>query len=160
MANRYHLAQANIARMRAPEDDPLMAGFVGRLEALNALADSSPGFVWRLQTEDGDATAIRAFADERILFNLSTWESVEALMNYVYHSAHTEALRRRAEWFERQRGTSLVLWWIPAGHRPTVAEAKERLEILDEHGPGPTAFTFRQPFPPPDEASATRGDTL
>ncbi len=149
MAKHYHLAQANIARMRAREDDPLMAGFVARLESLNALADSSPGFVWRLETKEGDATAIRAFDDERILFNLSVWESVQALTDYVYRSAHGEALRRRREWFERLRGVSLVLWWIPAGHRPDVAEAKARLEELEANGPGPNGFTFRQRFPPP-----------
>lgn len=146
MKSKFHLAQANIARMRAPLDDPLMEGFAARLEPLNALADSSPGFVWRLQTEEGDATSVQAFDDELILFNLSVWESIEALEAYVYRSDHVAAVQKRAEWFERPTKSPLVLWWIDAGHIPTEAEAQKRFELLWQNGPTPAAFTFRTRF--------------
>ena len=146
MTSKFQLAQANIARMRAPLDDPLMQGFVARLEPLNALADSSPGFVWRLQTDEGNATAVQAFDDELVLFNLSVWESIEALESYVYKTNHVGAVQKRAEWFERPTRPPLVLWWINAGHLPTDAEAKARFELLWENGPSPAAFTFRKRF--------------
>ena len=147
---RVHLAQANIGRFRAPLEDPVMEGFRSQLDSLNALADQSPGFVWRLQTEDGNATAIRPFADQRMAINMSVWESLETLQQYVYRSGHVGPLRDRKQWFEPIEGPILVLWWIPAGHIPTVEEAKERLQILKERGPSPDAFTFRHPFPPLD----------
>src|SRR5215475_9227744 len=126
-----HLAQVNIARMLAPLEEPVMAGFVARLDEINALADRSPGFVWRLQTEAGNATYLRPYDDDRILFNLSVWESIEALRDYVYGSAHRELLRQRAEWFTRFDRMFLALWWVPAGHRPSVDEAKKRLAHLE-----------------------------
>jgi hypothetical protein len=147
---RFHLAQANIGRIRAPLEDPIMQGFRSQLDPINALADRSPGFVWRLQTEDGNAMAIRPFADERMAINMSVWESLEALQQFVYRSAHVGPLRDRKQWFEPIEGPILVLWWIPAGHVPTVAEALTRLEHLKQHGPSPDAFTFRMPFPPQD----------
>jgi len=127
-------------------EDPLMEGFVNRLDSLNALADSSPGFVWRLQTEEGDATSLRVFDDELILFNLSVWESIEALEAYVYRSNHVSAVQKRAEWFERSSKSPLVLWWVESGHIPTEAEAEQRLEMLWQNGPSPEAFTFRARF--------------
>ena len=142
----WHLAQSNVARMLAPLDDPVMAGFVERLDPLNALADESPGFVWRYQDEAGNATEIRVFDDELILFNLSVWESVDALEYYVYSSDHVTAVRRRAAWFEPSARSSLVLWWIPAGHLPDVEEARQRLELLWNGGPQAEAFTFRKRF--------------
>ncbi|HWM79935.1 MAG TPA: DUF3291 domain-containing protein [Methylomirabilota bacterium] len=150
---RFHLAQANIGRIRAPLEDPIMEGFRTQLDPINALADRSPGFVWRLQTEDGNAMAIRPFADERMAINMSVWESLEALQQFVYRSAHIGPLRDRKQWFEPIEGPILVLWWIPAGHVPTVAEAQERLGHLKEHGPSAHAFTFRTPFPSPDGQS-------
>jgi hypothetical protein len=150
-SKRFQLAQANVARMRAPLQDPIMEGFRSQLERINAVADASPGFVWRLQTEDGDATAIRAFDDDRIIFNMSVWESREALHEYVYRSDHLGPLRNRREWFEPMDGPILVLWWIPAGHVPTVEEAKGKLRVLKESGPTQDAFTFRQSFPPPGQ---------
>ena len=146
MPGDLHLSQSNIARMRAPLDDPLMAGFVDLLEPLNALADRSPGFVWRMQDEEGDATAIRLFDDERILFNLSVWESVEALQDYAYRGNHVKAVRARGDWFEAMPKPNFVLWWIPAGHIPSVEEAKERFTMLWEHGPTADAFTFHTRF--------------
>jgi hypothetical protein len=148
---RYHLAQVNIGRVRAPLDTPELADFVAALAPINALADASPGFVWRLQTEDGDATAIRAFDDESVMVNMSVWESLEALADFTYRSAHTAVMRRRREWFHHT-DVYLALWWVPAGHRPTVTEAQARLAHLAEHGPTPAAFTFRVPFPPPGSA--------
>lgn len=159
---RLHLAQVNIARMKGPLDSEVMAPFVARLDELNALADRSPGFVWRLQTPEGNATYVRAYDDDRIIVNLSVWESAEALKQYVYRSAHAEVLRSRREWFEHYDGPYMALWWVPAGHQPDVQEAKERLEHLAAHGPTEHAFTFRElaamnSAPPP--ASVLRSST-
>jgi hypothetical protein len=147
---RFHLAQVNIGRVRAALDDPLMEGFKSQLDPINALADRTPGFVWRLQTDDGHAMAIRPYADERMAINLSVWESLDALQQFVYKSAHIAPLRDRKQWFEPIDGPILALWWIPAGHIPTVEEAKERLALLEERGPSADAFTFRAPVPAPD----------
>jgi hypothetical protein len=147
----WHLAQLNIGRLRAEVGDPSIAEFMDNLDPINALAEASPGFVWRLQTDEGNATAIRAFPDDPLMaLNLSVWESIEALADFAYRSAHTGFLRRRAEWFERLGEIYQVLWWIPAGFTPTVDEAIARLDHLRTSGPGPEAFTFRQPFPHPD----------
>ena len=148
--SRYHLAQLNIARMRGPLDSPLMQGFVARLEEINALADRAPGFVWRLQTPEGDATYLRPYGDDRIIVNMSVWESVEALKDYVYKTAHAELLRQRREWFEHFTGAYLAMWWVPEGHIPGIDEAKKRLAHLEEHGPSQFAFTFKT-IQPPDE---------
>lgn len=145
---RLHVAQFNIARLLAPTDSPQLADFVALLQPVNRLADVSPGFVWRLQTDEGDATAIRPYDDDLILINMSVWESVETLRNFVYSSRHLEPLRRRAEWFERMTDHHLVLWWVPAGHIPTIEEGKQRLELLRRLGPSPEAFTFKHPYPP------------
>ena len=153
----FRLAQANIAKMRASIDDPLMAEFKAQLGTVNAMADESPGFVWRLQTEEGDATAIRAFDDELILFNMSVWESVEALFQYVYKSGHVIPFSNRKQWFVPTGGPSSVLWWIPAGHLPTVAEAKQRLVLLRDDGPSPEGFTFAKRFPHPDTPAVEKG---
>jgi len=144
----FHLAQVNIARMNTPLEDPVMADFVARLDELNALADGADGFVWRFQTEEGNATYLRPYDDERILFNLSVWESIEALKAYVYRTAHAELLRDRRKWFGQMRESYLALWWVPAGHIPSVEEAKRRLEHIRVHGPSPVAFTFKQVFEP------------
>ena len=130
-----------------------MSGFVSRLDEINALADGSPGFVWRLQTEAGDATSLRPYDDDRIIVNLTVWESLESLRDFVYRRDHAEGLRKRQEGFERLEAAVVALGWIPAGHVPSVAEAKERLLRLQERGPSPFAFTFQTPFPP-DEALA------
>jgi hypothetical protein len=147
--SQYELAQLNIALMKEPLESPGMADFVANLERINALAESSPGFVWRLKTDEGDATALRPLGDSTLV-NMSVWENVAALNEYVYKSAHVEIMRRRKEWFERMREASIVLWWVPRGHRPSVAQAIERLELLRTQGPTADAFTFRKAFPPPD----------
>ena len=143
----YHLAQLNIAKLKFVIDAPEMADFVNQLEAINALADDAPGFVWRLQTDEGNATAIDYFGPD-YLVNLSVWESVKALHDYVYRSSHKEVLARRKEWFDHLQEAYSVLWWIPKGHIPTVEEAGDRLERLRNEGPNARAFTFKQTYPP------------
>lgn len=159
----FQLAQVNIARARGEMTGPVMAEFVAQLPEINALAEQSPGFAWRLQTEDGDATAVRPYEDRRILINLSVWADLPALRAYVYRSAHASVMRRRREWFERFDRIYVALWWVPAGHRPSVAEAVARLSHLEQHGPTPFAFSFTEPFAADGVAmpreGATRDDT-
>ena len=143
---KYHVAQVNIGRIKAPLEDPIMAGFVARLEEINALADSSPGFVWRLQTAQGNATYLRPYDDDRILVNMSVWESVAAPKHFIYRTAHRELVRQRQEWFEKFAGSYLAMWWVPIGHVPGVDEAKKRLAYLEQHGPTEFAFTFKTVF--------------
>ncbi len=140
-----HVAELNVARALAPIDAPLLDDFNAALDPVNALADRAPGFVWRLQTEDGNATSIRAYEDERMIVNMSVWESIDALAAFVYRSDHVAVMRRRREWFERIR-VYMVLWWVPVGHTPSVDEAIARLEHLRAHGPSPHAFTFKQRY--------------
>ena len=149
----YHLAQLNIGRILAPLDSPQLAGFMARLDEINALAEAAPGFVWRFQTEDGNATALRPYEDDRILVNFSVWTSAEALHAFVYRTVHVEVMRNRRQWFEQMDQAFLVLWWVPVGHRPTVQEAVERLDHLRRQGPTSYAFTFQQCFAPPDSAT-------
>ena len=146
----FHLAQLNIGRLRAPIDDPSMAGFRNQLDPINAIADRTPGFVWRLQTADGNATSIRPFPDDdRMAVNMSVWESLDALKEFVYKSAHAGPLRDRKQWFEPLDGPFQVLWWIRAGIIPTIDEAIAKLDQLKRHGPTAAAFTFRDSYPPP-----------
>jgi Domain of unknown function (DUF3291) len=145
----FHIAQLNIALPKAPIESPLLAEFVALLDPVNALADRSPGFVWRLQTEEGDATGIRAFDDDRLIVNMSVWESIDALTAFVYDGGHLEVMRRRRQWMQHLR-QHLVLWWVAPGHLPTVAEAEDRLEHLRLMGPTPYAFTFKHRFAAPE----------
>ncbi len=145
----YHLAQMNIARALAPMDSPQLVDFVGQLDAVNTLADAAPGFVWRYQTEDGNATATRPYDDDRILVNMSVWATPEALHDYVYRTAHAAVMARRREWFSRMADAFMVLWWVPAGHHPSVQEGVERLEQLRRDGATALAFTFKQLYPAP-----------
>jgi hypothetical protein len=151
MNSKYHLAQCNVGRAKASMDDPVMAGFAARLEDINALADGAPGFVWRFQTESGNATSVQAFEDATILFNMSVWESPQALRTFVYRSDHANVMKQRRSWFEKFDGLYLVLWWIPAGHIPGIAEARERLAHLQQCGESAYAFSFAKIFPAPDE---------
>jgi hypothetical protein len=146
----FHVAQVNIGRARAPVDAPLMGEFMALLDPINAIADQFPGFVWRLQTEEGNATSIHAYEDEQMIVNMSVWETIDQLAEFVYRSGHVEVMRRRREWFERIQ-TYMALWWVPAGHIPSVAEAQERLAHLEQHGPTPEAFTFKRRFLPGEE---------
>ena len=158
----YQLAQLNIGIIKGPIDGPVMAEFVANLDRINALAERTPGFVWRLQTAEGNATAIRPYPEnENMAVNLSVWTDVDSLRRFVFQSAHVEIMRRRGEWFEKMDQAFLVLWWVPKGHIPGIGEAKDRLESLRRNGPTTAAFTFRQAFPPPDapqSAPAVFGD--
>ena len=147
----YHIAQINIARTLAPLTDPIMAEFVAQLAPINVLADRSPGFVWRLQSEIGDATSIRAYEDDSIIVNLTVWESVDALHEYVYKSAHHKLLRDRKRWFQKFDGPYYALWWVPVGQLPSTEEGKERLDYLRKHGDTAYAFSFKHVFPKPSE---------
>lgn len=156
---QWQLSQVNIGRFRAPVGDPLLTDFVAGLDHINSLADGAPGFVWRLQTEDGNATSIRPVADDELLaINMSVWESVESLAEFVYRSEHTSFMRRRREWFQRFGSAFLALWWVPAGTIPTVPEAMDRIAQLDRRGPTSAAFTFKQRFGPPNEGSVVHAD--
>jgi len=145
----YHLAQINIGRLIAPVDDPKIAEFVAQLDPINALADKAPGFVWRLQSSSGNALDIAYGDDPSINVNMSVWESLEALRNYVYRSDHMKVLRDRAKWFEKMDKPYYCLWWVPAGHISTVVEGRERLEHFQKHGATPFSFWFSQHFPQP-----------
>ena len=142
----YQLAQINISRLVAPLDDPKIAEFVAQLEPINALADNAPGFVWRLKSESGNATEIAYNDDPFVIVNMSVWESVETLREFAYKSNHIKVFRDRAKWFEKAVKPSYRLWWIPAGHIPTVAEGRERLESYQKHGATLYSFWFSQPF--------------
>jgi hypothetical protein len=144
----WQLAQLNIARVRAPLDDPLMADFANALDQVNVLADASPGFVWRWITPEGDTSEERVFGPG-MLVNLSVWESPEALRGFAWAGTHLDFLRRRREWFVPLDSANLVLWWVPAGHRPALEEARERLRLLDADGPTAQAFSLREGFPAP-----------
>ena len=148
----WELVEINVARLRAPLDDPQLADFTNNLDRINALAESSTGFVWRLQTEDGNATAMRPYEDETVIINVSMWVSVASLGDYVYRSGHVDFLRRKREWFHRFGEAAVALWWVPAGERPTLAYAVDRLDHLRAYGPTARAFTFAKPFPAPGSA--------
>ena len=154
MSDQWQLAQLNIGTTLYPVEDPRMEGFTGRLDTINALAEASPGFVWRMQSESGNATDIPVGEDPLLIANLSVWETVEALYAFTYQTTHREVMTGRRQWFQRPEGAYQVLWWVPAGHRPTLAEAMARLEHLREEGPGPRAFTFKASHPPPGSAGA------
>ncbi len=149
MTTRYHLAQVNIGRFRKPVEDPANADFMNALDHVNALAEASPGFVWRLTGEGNNATDLKPYDDPNIAVNMSVWESVDALAAFVYRNMdHRGVMRRRREWFE-ETPVYMALWWIPAGAVPTVEEAKAKLALLEKLGPTAEAFTFKQPFAAP-----------
>lgn len=145
----YHIAQINVGRLRYETDDPRLSDFMINLDRINAQAETSPGFVWRLEDDSGNATAIRVYDDPRIALNMSVWDTIEALQAYAYRSEHVQFFRRRAEWFEDFGAPYLALWWVPVGHLPEASEGKERLQHLATHGPSPHAFTFKDRFQPP-----------
>ena len=157
---RYHLAQLNVGTVRAPSDSPELAGFMAGIEPVNAAADAAPGFVWRLQDGDGPgATALRPRGPD-FMVNMSVWESLEALWDFAYRNGpHLDFMRRRREWFHRMADQHLVLWWVPAGCIPSLEEALARLDLLQREGPGPEAFTFREPFPAPGDEPKESGVT-
>jgi hypothetical protein len=142
----FYLAQVNIAKMLAPIDSPVMAGFVTNLDRINALAENNAGFVWRLKDESNNATAIKIFDDDFLIINMSVWKNSETLFQFVYQSNHVEILKRRKEWFEKIPEMHMALWYVQAGHLPTVAEAIERLNYLRNYGETPFSFSFKKRF--------------
>lgn len=146
----WYIAQLNVGTTVAPLDSPALADFVAALDGINALAEATPGFIWRLQSDSGNATDIRAGDDPNFIVNMSVWESVDALFAFVYRSVHTKVMARRRDWFGKPDEAYQVLWWVPAGHRPTVEEALARLEQLRRCGPTAHAFTFKDRYPAPD----------
>ncbi|MEP7019010.1 MAG: DUF3291 domain-containing protein [Pseudonocardiales bacterium] len=155
----YELAQVNVSRLAAPLDDPALADFVAALDPVNAVADVAPGFIWRMQTEDGNATAIQAFTwdaagSSGVIVNMSVWTDVEHLAAFVYGEMHRQVLRRRREWFEPMKEAFSACWWVPAGHRPTTDDAEKRVRQLRGQGPSVRAFTLREHYPPPDAGQA------
>lgn len=151
----WHIAQLNVGRLLAPPESPVVADFMASLDRINRLAEASPGFVWRLKSDTGNATDIRVGDDDpQFIINMSVWASVETLFDFVYRTAHTQVMVRRRQWFERPDVAYQVLWWVPAGYRPTPEEALARLAYLREHGSTPWAFAFKQRYAPPQSAGA------
>ncbi len=143
--NKYHLAQVNIAKRLAPMDDPIMQDFVNNIERINAIADSSQGFVWRLKDEDKDE-ANAVFQDDSLLINMSVWENQESLFSYTYQSNHIEVFKRKKEWFSKVKMSHMAFWYVPIDYIPTFKDAKKRLDYLNAHGETPFAFTFKSKF--------------
>jgi len=141
-----YLAQVNIAKMIAPIDSPVMAAFVANLDKINAVAENSEGFIWRLKDDSNNATAIKIFDDDFLIVNMSVWENPQSLFQFVYQSSHMEVFKRRKEWFERMPEMHMAQWYIPGGHLPAIAEAIERLLHLRTHGETPFAFSFKKRF--------------
>ncbi|HEY1720116.1 MAG TPA: DUF3291 domain-containing protein [Magnetospirillaceae bacterium] len=152
MTTVWHLAQMNVGTTLYPVEDSRMEGFTGQLDEINALAEASPGFVWRLKTEAGNATDIKPTDNPNFIVNMSVWAGAEALFDYVYKSVHRLVMVQRRSWFEKPESSYMVLWWVPAGTEPTVEDGLARLAHLDQRGPTPHAFTFKTKFPPPDIA--------
>lgn len=151
---KFHIAQVNIAFAKYDYDDPAFAGFVDNLDRIYALAESTPGFVWRHVSVDGDPEAKKIYASDEIIFNMSVWESYEAMHDFVFKTEHVDILRQRAKWFIPQRGPTMALWWLEAGTIPSIAESRHRLELLAHGGPTQDAFTFRNFFDAPDGREA------
>ena len=152
----HHLAQVNIARLKEPIGHPAIADFANALDAVNAEAEKAPGFVWRLQDDSGNATAIHAFEWDQedshgVIVNLSVWESVEALKDFIFNGRHAAIMRKRSRFFHKVDLATTALWWIPAGSLPTTADAEHRLRHLRAHGESREAFSLRFTFPPPTE---------
>src|SRR3954451_22087469 len=158
MTARFHLAQVNISRLLAPLDSDLLHDFVAALDPVNASGDAAPGFVWRLQTEDGDATAVRIFDDPDLIVNLTVWTDLASLGDFAFGTPHVEIMRQRRTWFAKPTEAMTALWWIPAGTRPTVADAEQRLLALRREGPTRFAFSLRTPFPAPGETTAVQAE--
>ncbi len=152
--HHHHLAQFNVGRLKAPLHDPRLADFVAQLAIINAIADQTPGFVWRLKDEGDNATNICPYADDLMIVNFSIWESMEALFQFVYRSQHGKVMGDRRQWFVPATQANLCLWWIDTGTIPTVNDAKTRLEHLRKWGATPYAFSFKDSFPPSASANA------
>ena len=154
---KWHIAQLNVATAVAPLDSPELADFMAALAGINALAEASAGFVWRLRSDSGNATDIKVTDDPSFIVNMTVWESAELLFQFVYRSSHAKVMARRREWFKKPSEAHQVLWWVPAGHTPTINEALERLHHLRTQGSTPHAFTFKDRYRAPDEKGAPSG---
>ena len=152
MAEGWHLAQINIGRLVAPEGDPRVQPFFDALDRINALAEASPGFVWRLKDEGRNATEMAIGGDALLIPNMSVWTGPDSLFEFVYRTAHTPVMAKRRDYFERPQGSYMALWWVPAGTIPTLNDGLSRLWLIDRLGPTPQAFTFKARFPAPGEA--------
>jgi len=156
----YHLAQINIAKMLAPIDSPVMAEFVANLDSINALAEGSPGFVWRLKDEANNATSIKVYDDDFIIVNMSVWENAGALHQFVYQSHHVEIFKQRRQWFERMSDMHMALWYIPKDYTPTALDGVERLNYLRNNGETPFAFSFKKQFTVDDLNTYSLSNTI
>lgn len=146
----YQLAQINIAAMKTTFDDPVMSGFVGRLDEINTLAQRSPGFVWRLMVDPSETGYSDITGETNVLVNMSVWETLDDLKNYVFQSRHLELMKAKKKWFNKMQDMHLALWWIPAGHIPDVQEGAGKLRLIRQEGPTAAAFSFAQSFDTPD----------
>ena len=154
VSGNYHFAELNVARLHRPLDGPENAEFVAALDAVNLIAERTPGFVWRLQDEDGASSSyVTAYDDPLEIVNLTVWSDIESLRHFTYRSGHGAYLRRRREWFEAPSQPHMVCWWVPAGDVPTVADATRRLDVLRTDGPTCNGFLFTDPFPAPTAAT-------
>lgn len=146
----WHLAQVNVAKIIGENiEDPVMAKFVAQLDEINRLAEGSPGFVWRLKDDSNNATNLNPYQDNRIIVNMSVWQTLDDLISYVYRGRHAEVMRQRRDWFVNFGKPYTALWYVPAGSFPTVEEAKERLQSLQDVGATEFAFDFKTRFPAP-----------
>ena len=150
----YELAQINISRFRLPSDHVANRDFMDALDHVNAVAEAADGFIWRLIGEGNNATDVAVTDDPLVIANMSVWRDLDALATYVYRTSdHLAIMKRRKEWFDH-KDTRVALWWVPAGHRPTVAEGLARIAMLEANGPTAEAFTFKRPFAAPDGTPA------
>ncbi len=137
-----HLAELNIGKFRYPTTDPRMAGFMDNLDRVNALAERTPGFVWRLKGDNNNATDLRVGDDYAV--NMSVWETPEALENYVFKTVHVQFYKNRADWFDLMEKPHMVFWWVPEGHQPSLQEAMDRLEMFEKNGATEQAFGWAE----------------
>ncbi len=142
----FYLAQVNIGKILGPMDSPVMAEFAANLNNINALAENSEGFIWRLKDDNNNATSIKVFEDDFLLINMSVWADAESLFKFVYQTHHVDYVKRRKEWFEKMQEVYMALWYVPATHTPTPQEAIERLNYLKLHGETPHAFSYKKRF--------------
>ncbi len=150
MSVKYNLAQINISKSKGLPDSPVMRTFMEKIDEVNAIAEGSDGFVWRLKSDDGNATSIQIFEDELIIVNMSVWRDMDAFKGFVFKGLHAAMMRKRNEWFERSDFSNLALWWIPEGHIPSTEEAKAKLELITKVGDTQEAFRFKNLFEPPN----------
>ncbi len=148
----YHIAEINIAKMKGVNiNDPIMKEFADNLDEVNRIAEKSEGFVWRLKDDNNNATNFNPYNDVQIIINVSVWTSIETLEQFMYRTFHSEFLRRRKEWFITYGTAHTAMWWVPQGHIPSLQEAVEKLDYLQQHGPSPLSFDLKNKFPAPED---------